>query len=254
MIKDAEAHAEEDKSVARRPRARNLGESLVFSTEKFLAESGDKVDAELRGPVDTALADLREAIKGRLGRVRRGHQRQGQHSSRASQKMGAAMYAAQAEGRRRRRLRRVRTPPRLRPRTATTTSSTPRWSRTTRTQVTARHNHHGDEASAEPGGRDEFDPRRRGRAGRCGEHRSGQRGVASAQAGATAPGAEASGATASAASAESVATATGARTQRVNRDAGGPTARRPATPQCRVRQLQAPCRPRSRAHPGARRA
>ena len=47
MVKDAEAHAEEDKQRREETETRNMGESLVFSTEKFLAESGDKVDAEV---------------------------------------------------------------------------------------------------------------------------------------------------------------------------------------------------------------
>jgi molecular chaperone DnaK len=97
MIKDAEAHAEEDKKRREETEARNLGESLVFSTEKFLAESGDKVDAELRGPVDTALADLKEAIKADSGASVEDINAKVNTLNEASQKMGAAMYAAQAE-------------------------------------------------------------------------------------------------------------------------------------------------------------
>jgi molecular chaperone DnaK len=159
MVKDAEAHAEEDKKRREETEARNLGESLVFSTEKFLAESGDKVDAELRAPVDEALADLKEAIKADSGASKSRTSTPRSTPQRGkSQKMGAAMYAAQAEAgdaadsesaesseapagiRQRRRHRRRR------------------GGRGRRGhQVTARHNHHGDEASAEPGGRDEFD-------------------------------------------------------------------------------------------------
>ena len=97
MVKDAEAHAEEDKKRREETEARNLGESLVFSTEKFLAESGDKVDAELRGPVDTALADLKEAIKADSGASVEDINAKVNTLNEASQKMGAAMYAAQAE-------------------------------------------------------------------------------------------------------------------------------------------------------------
>jgi molecular chaperone DnaK len=82
MVKDAEAHAEEDKKRREETEARNLGESLVFSTEKFLAESGDKVPAADREPVDAALADLKEAIKADSGASDRGHHRQGQHPQR----------------------------------------------------------------------------------------------------------------------------------------------------------------------------
>lgn len=61
--------------------------------------------------------------------------------------------------------------------------------------MTARHNHHGDEASAEPGGRDEFDHAAEGAQDDAVNTEAVNEGVASAQAGATAPGAEASGAT-----------------------------------------------------------
>jgi molecular chaperone DnaK len=97
MVKDAEAHAEEDKKRREETEARNLGESLVFSTEKFLAESGDKVDAELRKPVDEALADLKEAIKPDSGASVEDLNAKVNTLNEASQKMGAAMYAAQAE-------------------------------------------------------------------------------------------------------------------------------------------------------------
>ncbi len=96
MVKDAEMHAEEDKKRREETEARNLGESLVFSTEKFLAESGDKVDAELRGPVDTALADLKEAIKPESEASVEDINAKVNTLNEASQKMGAAMYAATA--------------------------------------------------------------------------------------------------------------------------------------------------------------
>ncbi len=97
MVKDAEAHAEEDKKRREETEARNLGESLVFSTEKFLAESGDKVDADLRKPVDEALADLKEAIKPESAATVEDINAKVNTLNEASQKMGAAMYAAAAE-------------------------------------------------------------------------------------------------------------------------------------------------------------
>jgi molecular chaperone DnaK len=97
MVKDAEAHAEEDKKRREETEARNLGESLVFSTEKFLAESGDKVDADLRKQVDEALADLKEAIKADSGASVEDINAKVNTLNEASQKMGAAMYAAQAD-------------------------------------------------------------------------------------------------------------------------------------------------------------
>ena len=97
MVKDAEAHAEEDKKRREETEARNLGETLVFSTEKFLAESGDKVPAEDREPVDAALADLKEAIKPESGATTEDLTAKVNALNEASQKMGAAMYAAAAE-------------------------------------------------------------------------------------------------------------------------------------------------------------
>ncbi|HQF04407.1 MAG TPA: molecular chaperone DnaK [Phycicoccus sp.] len=97
MVKDAEAHADEDKKRREDTEARNLGESLVFSTEKFLSESGDKVDADLRKPVDEALAELKEVIKPESEADAATISAKVDTLNEASQKMGAAMYAAAAE-------------------------------------------------------------------------------------------------------------------------------------------------------------
>ncbi|GGB79550.1 molecular chaperone DnaK [Knoellia flava TL1] len=97
MVKDAEAHADEDKKRREETETRNMAESLVFSTEKFLSESGDKLTDEQRSPVDTALADLKEAIKPESTLSRDEIQAKIDHLNEESQKMGAAMYAAAAE-------------------------------------------------------------------------------------------------------------------------------------------------------------
>jgi molecular chaperone DnaK len=97
MVKDAEAHAEEDKIRREETETRNLGESLVFSTEKFLSESGDKVSAELRAPVDEALLALKDAIKPETAASRDDIQAKIDDLNTKSQAMGAAMYAAAAE-------------------------------------------------------------------------------------------------------------------------------------------------------------
>ena len=97
MVKDAEAHAEEDKKRREETETRNLAESLVFSTEKFLSESGDKLTDDQRGPVDTALADLKEAIKPESETSVEDLKAKIDHLNEESQKMGAAMYAAAAE-------------------------------------------------------------------------------------------------------------------------------------------------------------
>ena len=97
MVKDAEAHADEDKKRREETETRNLAESLVFSTEKFLSESGDKLKDDQRAPVDTALADLKEAIKPDSAVSVEDLKSKIDHLNEESQKMGAAMYAAAAE-------------------------------------------------------------------------------------------------------------------------------------------------------------
>src|SRR3546814_15875768 len=59
MVKDAEAHAEDDKTRRELAEARNQAEALVHSTEKSLAEFGDKVGPAEKGAIETAPADLK---------------------------------------------------------------------------------------------------------------------------------------------------------------------------------------------------
>jgi len=64
MVKDAENFAEEDKVRRAAAEAKNQTESLVHSTEQQLKEHGDKVDASLKGEIETAVAEARTAIEG----------------------------------------------------------------------------------------------------------------------------------------------------------------------------------------------
>ncbi|MFC8313594.1 molecular chaperone DnaK [Gordonia sp. NPDC057258] len=64
MIKDAEAHADEDRKRREEAETRNQAESLVHQTEKFLKENEDKVPAELKEKVEAAVAGAQEALKG----------------------------------------------------------------------------------------------------------------------------------------------------------------------------------------------
>jgi molecular chaperone DnaK len=64
MIKDAEAHAEEDKKRKAAVEAKNHADALVHSTEKALSEHGAKVGEGERRAIESALADLKEALKG----------------------------------------------------------------------------------------------------------------------------------------------------------------------------------------------
>ncbi len=97
MVKDAEAHAAEDAQRRAETEARNTAEQLVYSTEKFLADSGDKVSEDLRKPVDTALADLKEAIKPESGASVEDLNAKVTKLNEESQKMGAAQCAAAPE-------------------------------------------------------------------------------------------------------------------------------------------------------------
>jgi molecular chaperone DnaK len=64
MVKDAEAHAEEDKKRKAQVEAKNHAEALVHATEKTLTEHGSKVGEAERRAIENAMADLKEALKG----------------------------------------------------------------------------------------------------------------------------------------------------------------------------------------------
>ena len=70
MVKDAEAHAEEDKKRKAAVEAKNHGEALVHSTEKALAEHGSKVGDAERSAIENAMADLEGSAQGRRRRAR----------------------------------------------------------------------------------------------------------------------------------------------------------------------------------------
>ena len=70
MVKEAEAHASEDARRRQEVEVRNQADSLVYSTERALAEHGAKLSDAERSAVERALADAREALKG--GDVERG--------------------------------------------------------------------------------------------------------------------------------------------------------------------------------------
>jgi molecular chaperone DnaK len=67
MTKDAESHAEEDKKRREVVDLKNQADQLVYSTEKTLKEHGEKVSAEIRGNIENALNNLKEAAKGDNG-------------------------------------------------------------------------------------------------------------------------------------------------------------------------------------------
>ena len=93
MVKDAEQYAEEDRQRREAVDVRNQGDSLVHTTEKFLAENGDKVGDDLKNEVQADVDALKEtlngedteAIKAATGKL-----------AESSQKLGTALYEAAA--------------------------------------------------------------------------------------------------------------------------------------------------------------
>ena len=99
MVKDAEAHAEEDKTRREEAEARNIGDSLVYQTEKFIKDNEEKLSqgdaAAKKSEVDVALADLKSALAGAdIAAIKSATEK----VSTLSQEMGAALYAANPEG------------------------------------------------------------------------------------------------------------------------------------------------------------
>ncbi|NMG33106.1 molecular chaperone DnaK [Azoarcus sp. TTM-91] len=96
MVQDAAAHAEEDKKAHELVDTRNQCDALVHSVKKALAEHGDKVAADEKAKIETALAEAEEALK---SNDKDTIEAKSQALAMASQKLGEQMYAqAQAEG------------------------------------------------------------------------------------------------------------------------------------------------------------
>jgi molecular chaperone DnaK len=96
MVKDAEAHAEEDKVRKAAVEAKNHAEALVHSTEKALVEHGSKIGEAERTAIENAMADLKEALKGDDSAA---IQAKTNALAQTSMKLGEAMYKqADAQG------------------------------------------------------------------------------------------------------------------------------------------------------------
>ncbi|MET8305528.1 MULTISPECIES: molecular chaperone DnaK [unclassified Micromonospora] len=94
MRRDAEEHAEEDKRRRDDAETRNVAEALQWQTEKFLAESGDKLPSENREQINEALGELRGALGGQdIEKIKSAHERLAQ----VSQQAGSLLYSQQAE-------------------------------------------------------------------------------------------------------------------------------------------------------------
>lgn len=64
MVKDAEAHAEEDRIAKELIETRNMAENMIHATKKSIVDLGDKVEEQEKKDVEAAIADLEEALKG----------------------------------------------------------------------------------------------------------------------------------------------------------------------------------------------
>ncbi|MFJ9823211.1 molecular chaperone DnaK [Streptomyces sp. NPDC101160] len=94
MMRDAEAHAEEDRRRREAAETRNQGEQLVYQTEKLLKDNADKIPGDVKGEVEAAITELKEKLKGEdAAEIRTAVDR----LTTAAQRIGTAMYANQQE-------------------------------------------------------------------------------------------------------------------------------------------------------------
>ncbi len=64
MVNDAESHADEDRKKKEEAEVRNTADSLVYGTEKTIADLGDKVPEDTKSDVEAAVADVKKALEG----------------------------------------------------------------------------------------------------------------------------------------------------------------------------------------------
>jgi molecular chaperone DnaK len=95
MVKDAEANAATDKARKEMVEAKNHADALIHTTEKALAEHGDKVGSSEKSAIETAITELKSALEGDDASA---IQAKTQTLAQASMKLGEAMYKAQQGG------------------------------------------------------------------------------------------------------------------------------------------------------------
>jgi molecular chaperone DnaK len=93
MVREAEANAAEDKKRKELVEAKNHGDALIHSTDKAMAEHGDKVGPAEKSAIETAIADLKSALEGEDSEAIAAKT---QTLMQASMKLGEAMYKEQA--------------------------------------------------------------------------------------------------------------------------------------------------------------
>ena len=113
MVKEAEAHAEEDRKRREAVELRNEADNLVFRTEKLISENGDKIGDDVKQPVEEAMAEVKTALEGEDNDAVKAAVDKLNTTSAA---LGQAMYAAAQAAQRR--------PRRPAPRRATSASPT----------------------------------------------------------------------------------------------------------------------------------
>jgi molecular chaperone DnaK len=90
MVDEAEKYAEEDAQRREEAEVRNRADTLAYSTEKFVAENADKIPADVKDEVESAIADLKRALEGTdIEAIKEATEKAAQ----VSQKMGTAIYA-----------------------------------------------------------------------------------------------------------------------------------------------------------------
>ena len=95
MMRDAEQHAEEDRTRREEAEVRNQAETLVYQTEKFVKENDEKLPADVKEKVSSALGEANEALKGTdINAIRSAMEK----LATESQALGSALYAQQQPG------------------------------------------------------------------------------------------------------------------------------------------------------------
>ncbi len=91
MVKEAEAHAAQDKARREEAETRNSAEQLVYSTEKLLADNGDKLSDDVKSDVNKAIDELKTALEGEdVEPVKAKHEQ----LVTSAQKIGEALYSS----------------------------------------------------------------------------------------------------------------------------------------------------------------
>jgi molecular chaperone DnaK len=99
MVKEAEAHADEDKKTREKVEARNKAEQLVYATEKSLKDYGDKVSDDDKKKIQTAIDKLKEAVKSEdPERINRGMEELSQAAHKLAEEIYKTAQAQQGAG------------------------------------------------------------------------------------------------------------------------------------------------------------